>query len=309
MKNGGKGKSGLLIFLLVAALVLAGGSGLIALMRSGYRTIQLYQLDGEAELRRAAAPVKPYVGMMLQSEDSLFTHTESFLYLKIDDYKFMMAEPETRFTIVAEGTRSNSRTKIRLDEGAIVNHVTVPLLDESSYEITTPNSTMAIRGTSFRISVWFDEAGVSHTMLEVFEGTVETRLLFPDGTTSAESRFFTAGRTVTIWGNDSTSDYDRAGEEIDYYALEIPTLEFLRIGAEGLSGYDISRPELEEIIALKKSRYQVSFEANGRVFAVQSVQWNHCAQEPTLKPSPNGSWDFDFSTPITEKTVIQWNGG
>ena len=48
MKNGGKGKSGLLIFLLVAALVLAGGSGLIALMRSGYRTIQLYQLDREA---------------------------------------------------------------------------------------------------------------------------------------------------------------------------------------------------------------------------------------------------------------------
>ena len=160
MKSSGKGKGGLLVFLLVAALVLAGGSGIIALMRSGYRTIQLYQLDGEAELRRAAAPMKPYVGMMLQSEDSLSTFTESFLYLKIDDDKFMMAEPETRFTIVAEGTRSNSRTKIRLDEGAIVNHVTVPLLDESSYEITTPNSTMAIRGTSFRfLSLPWEEHG------------------------------------------------------------------------------------------------------------------------------------------------------
>ena len=75
MKSSGKGKGGLLVFLLVAALVLAGGSGIIALMRSGYRTIQLYQLDGEAELRRAAAPMKPYVGMMLQSEDSLSTFT------------------------------------------------------------------------------------------------------------------------------------------------------------------------------------------------------------------------------------------
>ena len=198
MKSSSKPKSSLFIALIVAALVLVVGAVAIVKLTSGFRTIQLYQLDGDGEVRRSAAAMKPYEGMMLQSEDEVRTFVESYMYLKLDDDKYVLAEPLTRFCIVAEGTRADSRTKIRLDEGAIVNHITVPLSDESSYEVTTPNSTMAVRGTSFRVVVWFDGDGVSHTMLQVFEGVVETRLLYPDGTLSEGARRWKTGQTVTI---------------------------------------------------------------------------------------------------------------
>lgn len=303
----------------IAALVAAAAglfaAGLLITMKvtSGYRTIQLYQLDGEAEVLRAARQVKPYVGMMLRSEDEAATFVESYMYLKLDDDKYVMAEPETRFSIVAQGSRADSRTKIRLDVGAIVNHITVPLSEDSSYEVTTPNSTMAVRGTSFRVSVWFDADGVSHTKLEVFEGVVETRLVYPDGTLSEESRIWTAGQTVTIWGNSFTSDYDyhegQIAGEIDYYELEVPTLVFLKVGVNDLPEYDITEEELDEIIALKQTQYTVYFMRNGRVFATQNVYWNHCAKEPTLKPAAVGRWNFDFKTPITESIRINWIGG
>lgn len=309
MKTAGKAGSRLLVFFIAAAVLLTLGSGMLGLLRSGYRTVQLYQLDGEAELVRADAPMKPYVGMMLQNADRVSTFAESYLYLKMDDDKYLLAEPETRFTLVSEGSRSDARTKIRLDEGTIVNHIVVPLLDQASYEITTPNSTMAIRGTSFRVSVWYDETGLSHSRLQVFEGTVETHLVYPDGTLSRESRFFTAGQAVTIWGSSATSDYDLVEDGIDYYALEIPTLEFLHIGVDGLPGYDISREELDAILALKRTRFAVTFRAGGQVFAKQAVLWNHCAQEPTLKPSASGRWDFDFTAPITEDVEVLWSGG
>ena len=309
MKTASKPKSSLIIALIVAALVLIVGAVAIVKITSGFRTIQLYQLDGEGEVRRAAAAMKPYEGMMLQSEDEVSTFAESYMYLRLDDDKYVLAEPLTRFCIVAEGTRADSRTKIRLDEGSIVNHITVPLSDESSYEVTTPNSTMAVRGTSFRIVVWYDADGVSHAMLQVFEGVVETRLLYPDGTLSEGARLWTAGQTVTIWGNSFTSDYDRAEGEIDYYEPEVPTLEFLKIGLTELPDYDISMPELDEIIELKQTRFTVSFVRGGQVFATQAVLWNHCAQEPTLKPAEFGHWDFNFDTPITEATVVRWVGG
>ncbi|MBR0040676.1 MAG: FecR domain-containing protein [Oscillospiraceae bacterium] len=310
MKTAAKPKLTLIIALVAAAAVVIAGGVLIAMrMTRGYRTIQLYQLDGEAEVLRASRQMKPYVGMMLRSEDEAATFVESYLYLKLDDDKYVLAEPETRFSIVALGTSADSRTEIRLDVGAIVNHITVPLSEESVYEVTTPNSTMAVRGTSFRVFVWFDEDGVSHTLLQVFEGSVETRLIFPDGTMSAEIRVWHAGQTVMIWGNSVTSAYEVILDAIDYYSLEIPTLEFLKIGLSSLPQYDISLPEVDKIIELKQTYFTVSFVRNGHVFATQSVLWNHCAQVPTLKPAMFGRWNFDFETPITEDTRINWIGG
>lgn len=291
----------------VGVLVIAAAVALFVHLSSGYRTIQLYQLDGEAELLRSSRPVEPYVGMMLRSEDHVSTMEESYLYLKMDDDKYMLAEPETRFTIIAKGSAENSKTTIKLEIGAVVNHITAPLSSQSSYEVTTPNSTMAVRGTSFRVYVWFDELGVSHTMLQVFEGIVEVHLLYPDGSISEEARRFTAGQTVTIWGDSETSDYDRVEGEIDYYALEIPTLEFLKIGINGLETYDISIPEVEEIIRIKQSFYTVNFKVGNRIFASQSIQWGKTAHIPELRPALSGSWDFNFEKKIYEDTDVFWS--
>ncbi len=294
-------------FLLIAAgvLIAAAAAVLLIMGRTGFRNIHIYQLDGTAEMQRGEKSVTPYVNMALKSGDHLATLEESYLYMKMDGSKFMMAEPLTRFRLIASGNRSDNRTKIELEVGAVTSHITKPLSEDSSYEVETPNSTMAVRGTSFRVLVWYDENGVSHTLLMVFEGTVGCRLVYPDGTMS-EERLFTAGQWASIWGDSRTSAYDDGGDEIDYLLLDIPTLEFLKLGVKGLENYDITLQKINEIIKLKLTFFDVRFTVNGRLFGTQSIQFDHFASVPSLSPSASGSWDFDFETPIREDTEVKW---
>ena len=283
----------------------------VVLLRRGdaYRTIQIYQLDGQAEVTRQSSRIDPYVNMMLESGDYVRTFEESYLYLKMDEDKYMLAEPQTRFTLTATGTPADSRTRIDLELGAVVNHITQPLSEKSSYEVTTPNSTMAVRGTSFRVYVWFDEEGISHTLLQVFEGVVEVHLIYPDGSQSEEARQFAAGQTASVWGSDVTSDYDYVEDEIDYFSLDIPVLEFLKIGighSVDREDYDITIPDVDEIIRLKQTYFDVTFTVDGRPFGTQSVLFDNRAHAPSLMPSERGHWDFDFDTAIRENNEISW---
>ena len=213
---------------------------LTAAAEQKYRSVQVYQLDGEAEVLRSSAAISPYVNMMLENGDQVSTFSESWMYLKMDEDKYLLAEPETRFLLQASGGGSKTRTIIRLENGALISHLIDPLQDGSSYEVVTPNSTMAVRGTSFRVFVWFDPDGISHTLLQVFEGTVEVRLTYPDGSSGADARFFTTGQAVLIWGNGTFSDYEEGPFSIRYRTLRFRTLEFLELGLQNLSGYDIS---------------------------------------------------------------------
>jgi len=55
------------------------------------------------------------------------------------------------------------------------------------------------------------------------------------------------------------------------------------------------------------SYYTVTFKYNGATFATQTVQRNATAEVPMLQPTASGNWNFDFTTPITQDTIIVWN--
>ena len=272
-----------------------------------YRVIKVYRIDGKAEVMRSSlGTVTPYENMLLQNGDRGRTLEDGYLYLNMDDDKFALAEPETEFTLEASGTAEKSRTVLMLESGALVYHITQPLSDDSSFEVTTPNSTMAIRGTSFRVLLLYDKAGVSHTYLEVFEGTVEIHLKQPDGTIDPNPVYVKPGQRISVWGDVTESDYDGEFDTIDYYSFDVPTLEFLKLGADELDGYDVSIPEVDDIIETKQSFFDVKFMVDGRLFGKQSVLFDTQASEPKLQPTEKGFWKFDFNTPIREETVIEW---
>ena len=295
---------------ILAGLVLIGiAAAFIISHDKMYRKIQVYQMDGKGEVAREGRKIEPYANMMLQNGDHLRTLEDSWLYMKMDDDKYVLAEPLTSFGLVASGTRKDSKTKLHLETGALVNHIMNPLSEKSSYEVTTPNSVMAVRGTSFRVYVWYDENGVSHTILQVFEGVVEVHLRYPNGSLSKEGRTFGKGTTVSIWGDSSTSDYDFVEDTIDYVELEIKTLEFLKIAIRDseTGAYSITIPDVDEIIRLKQTYFDVIFMADEqKVFGKQSILFNHYASEPKLKPTMNGHWDFDFEEKILGETKVYW---
>lgn len=216
-----------------------------------FRSIKVYEIEkGSADVeRKDVGSLSVYNNMQLQDQDKFLSHDESFIELQIDSDKYALVEPNTRFSIEASGTAKDSKTRINLEEGAITTAVKEKLSSDSYYEVKTPNSVMAIRGTAFRIEVRYDLKGISHTKLEVFEGKVECRLIFPDGTTDSNSVFAEPGSTITMWGNSDTADYDEGGIKIDYSQFDREVLEFLGICIDRGHDIEIDRSEINKLIA------------------------------------------------------------
>ena len=215
---------GIMTVAVMMAFVLIAGCS----KEEAYRQIKVYEIDGSATVtREGTGEVEPYVNMMLQNKDKAETATASYVQLQLDGDKYVLMEPSTKIELEATGDSVDSKTKISLTQGAIVNKIEKALSEDSTYEVTTPNSTMAVRGTTFRVEVDYDENGESYTALEVCEGKVECRLIAPDGTVSKEPVLVEAGERVKIRGTSEISEYLGDKEEFDYDAFKEKVLWFI----------------------------------------------------------------------------------
>lgn len=300
-----KSKKGIIIgiasVLVVAAVIV---SVILLNKKDAYRIIKIYEVDGVSTVtRKDIGELEPYNNMVLESGDNIF-HKSGKMTLKMDDDKYAYVEENTEFTLIAEGTSANSRTTIELKNGAITNEIQNKLSDEASYEINTPNSTMAVRGTIYRVEIYYDEDGKCYTKVSVFQGCVATRLVYPDGSISEEEVSVEAGKEVIIYEDGKTTDYLGDVRDIDYSELPECVLELLlELNA---NGQDINvGVEILEYY-LNPGPFTVTFIYNGNVFGVQVVEKGECAAVPTLLPAPSGEWNFDFSTPIYGDTEIEW---
>lgn len=189
-------------------------------VKDTYRSILLYEIQGTAKIEReGTGEFDGAKNLYLESGDQLTVESESFTRLRLDEDKYVMVEENSALSIEAAGTREDSRTKIHLTKGAIINEIQNPLSAGSTYEVTTPNSIMAVRGTLFRVEVYYDENGEIFTKVSVFEGKVSSRLINPDG--SMEEEVTTGnGREVIIHSNQELTEY--LGEERDIKYEELP---------------------------------------------------------------------------------------
>lgn len=284
-----------------------------------YRVIQVSNVDGTAEVEREEIGVlDAYNGMRLQTEDAVLVEAESYLYLKLDEDKYAMLEPGTKIRLKATGNSTNSKTSIYLESGAIVNRLDSKLSEESSYEISTPNSTMAIRGTIFRVEVLPTEDGSGvETLVSVYEGEVASQLIQPDGTIEDAVILVANDKSILIRNTETETTLVNDPENVEYEELTKNVLDFIMKAIEEREDSGISQ-ETEEIIketleALEEptptpvpTEFTVTFRYQGAVFATQKVLRGECATAPLLVPSMNGGWEFDFSAPITEDVVIDW---
>jgi len=208
----------------VAAIIIV----VFFLEEDAYRQIKVYDIDGTASVTREKDGVlTPYINMLLQNKDVAATEEESWVQFLLDEDKYVLMEPSSKIEIEATGTAVDSKTKIMLTKGAIVNRIESKLSEKSSYEVQTPNSIMAVRGTKYRVEVTYDENGQSFTTLTVYEGTVICRLIDPQGRVLEEIKIVSAGEQVKIRGNSQLSEYlvDRVG--FSYSEFEVEVLNFI----------------------------------------------------------------------------------
>ena len=104
--------------------------------------------------------MEAYEGMRLESGDRITVGADSWLKIKMDEDKYALVEPGTILRLEASGSSTDSKTVLHLEAGAVSSRLESKLSDGASYEVNTPNSTMAVRGTVFRVEVTIDENGV-----------------------------------------------------------------------------------------------------------------------------------------------------
>lgn len=241
-------KYSIVMMALLLLAVIAGGCG--KKKEETYRTIKVMSINGSATVERASVgTLDAYEDMKLENGDRLSVDSSSSITLSMDDDKYAMLEPGSSMTLEADGTKENSRTVIHLEAGAVMNYLSEKLNEGSSYEVTVPNSTMAVRGTVFRVAIVYDENGDSYTTVQVFDGIVGSRLIFPDGSMDEEEVQITPGREVLIHGDTSISEYvGDKGHDIDYTTLNREALEFLLFCIDDGADLCIPREEVEELL-------------------------------------------------------------
>ena len=215
----------------VVVIVVAAIMGVIFFgqKEEAYRSIRIYELNGTATIQRETiGEVNAVENLYLDSGDRIFVGADSTMRLKLDEDKYILVEENSILSIVAEGNSVDSKTSIHLEQGAITNEIQNPLRENSTYNVSTPNSVMAVRGTVFRVEVMFDEAGEVLTKVSTFEGSVGSSLILPDGTRQEEVLFIEGGTETLIRMSEEITEYVVMPREIDYRQTPVTVLEFLQ---------------------------------------------------------------------------------
>ena len=271
-----------------------------------YRIVKVYDIKGEAIVTREdIGEMEAYNNMVLESGDVVLLKSGT-MTLKLDDDKYMYVESNTEFRLVATGSAADSKTSIELNYGAVTSDIQNALNEDSSYEVNTPNSNMAVRGTVFRVYTYYED-DVRYTKVSVFDGKVDSELVYADGSTSKDGVRVDNGNEVLIYDDKDNTDYVGEPKDIDYSELPEEVIVTLMSIVENGTDIGITYDELNELLQdVSTGPFTVTFMYNGAVFGTQTVEKGQCATIPSLMPAPSGSWDFDFTTEIHMDTTIEW---
>ena len=197
-------KAKIIIAAASAAVVAAAAIGTVMLLHSSeeetYRVVKVFETQGQYNTveRGTTGTIDAYSGMNLQNGDIVSTGADSNMRISLDGDKYILLDHNSEVQLVAENSSNDSKTIIELKKGEILNEITEPLSENSTYEVNTPKATMAVRGTSFYVQTEMLENGSYITDLEVIHGKVAVWLYDESGNKKGDEVFVQEGYKVTI---------------------------------------------------------------------------------------------------------------
>lgn len=170
-----------------------------------YRTIAVSETNGTTTITRSAKDVfDAYEGVHLLSGDDAKVSKASDMTMELDGDKHVYAEENTHFSLSAAGKEGSTKTVINLEDGSVLVRIDNKLGEEENFDVDTPNSTMSVRGTVFRVSVDNNGNQVC-TTIQTYEGTVEAQVKDEKGKLTGESFMVEAGEEAAVLTNEDGS--------------------------------------------------------------------------------------------------------
>ena len=250
------------------------------------RTIVVEETNGTTiVLDEAKESTNAYKGMHLFSGNDVTVQKISDLTMLLDMDKYLYAEERTHFWLEAAGSQENSQTVIYLDEGAELNRIVTPLESGSVYQVNTPNSTMAVRGTVFRVEVRKGNDGNTYAYLCVFSGSVKVELKNTEGEFNGITETFEAGEAAAIRADEEISEFivgadGNIASPIDYSTLPTGTLEKIIEYIDDGDEIVVDIEELEKILEERKEEEE--HEHDWKTVTVRKADCSHEGLEHTV---------------------------
>ncbi|MCR4755039.1 MAG: FecR domain-containing protein [Lachnospiraceae bacterium] len=189
------------------AVVAVGIAAALLLQGEGYRSIAVQEVAGNVTVVGEKNNGQAYVGEHLYSGDDVTVGDASELTMCMDNDKYVYADANTHFSLQASAANEDSKIKIYLDAGSELNDLQTSLAAGESYEVDTPNSTMSVRGTKFRVTVYKGKDGNIYTLTEVTDGQVLIKLKTTTGEYNGVEKLFKPGQSTLIRGNSNLSEF------------------------------------------------------------------------------------------------------
>ncbi len=201
-----KGNKAGLIVAIIALVIIVAVAGLVffATRKKSYRSITLKEYEGTVEVTRDNKALEIFKDLWFKSGDSASTGDESWMALEIDLDKHLMANPNTVFDIVATGDENKGGITIELQQGKALVEIDNKLNEESTFEVTTPNAAMSVRGTVFSTSYNPSES--------------ESHIFVQNGCVKVEA---TGGQTLELNTGEAATVKDDSIIKDDVYRLEM----------------------------------------------------------------------------------------
>lgn len=193
----------LIAIIAVVLFVVLGGKS--------YRQVKVDDVDGDVVVIRDDDEMDAFEDMKLISKDEVQVDKKSSIVLLVDDDKHIAAEENTKFQIVATGSERKGEVKIELIDGNALFSIDNKLPDGSTFKVETPNATLSVRGTEFRVVY---DAKNNQTSLEVIEGVVRVKYEGDEETENVEageSRLINENGIVT----DNVNIVDEEADEVE----------------------------------------------------------------------------------------------
>jgi hypothetical protein len=141
-------------------LVLVLGIFSLSLAQEEKRIATIMQLKGNVEVMTPKEARKPaQVGMVLRQADVIHTKAKSWALLKLDgvvETATVMVKENSQLMLAeltADKIKGSQKTLLDLALGEILIKAKKLHSEETSFEVKTPTSIVAVRGTTFSVTV------------------------------------------------------------------------------------------------------------------------------------------------------------
>ncbi len=197
---------------------------MLILNNNKYRSISVADVKGIVNIIGQKNNGQAYKGQRLFDGDDVSVIEDSELTLCLNNDKYVYADENTHFKLEAASSKQGNKLKIVLDKGSELNVLTAKLGDGDIYQVDTPNSTMSVRGTRFRMTVYTGDDGYTYTLLEVQSGIVLAQLKTLTGEYNGVEKEFFAGQSALIRGGDDFSEFVLSEEQEEVWFLDYKSL-------------------------------------------------------------------------------------